>query len=132
MNGNAVMFDTGKILAFGGANDFSGGRDPAKSDVSLITLSINGEGENTASAVRLPSLAYSRVYHNSVVLPSGHVVVIGGASRPQQYRDTYSRMIPGMVIVYAHSGFVMINPFHDIKEMMEGCCIPECWWSDDN
>ena len=95
MNGNAVMYDAGKILACGGGNDYTGG-DSAKRDVSLITLSINGEGENTASAVKLSSMAYSRAYHNSAVLPSGEVVVIGGMQRPVAFRDTNSRMIPGM------------------------------------
>jgi hypothetical protein len=82
MNGNAVMYAAGKILAVGGASHYE--LTPAKSVASIITL---GAG-STASAVATGSMAFARAFASSVVLPDGKVVTIGGMPYPVPFKDT--------------------------------------------
>jgi galactose oxidase len=65
MNGNAIMYDIGKILTVGGAQNYD-----------------NGPGSNRAY-----DLQFARALTNSVVLPSGEVVVIGGLSSVALFSD---------------------------------------------
>jgi galactose oxidase len=88
MNGNAVMYDTGKILALAGAPDYE--NKPATTAASVITLT-----GNTASARVTTSLTYSRAFCMSVVLPDGKVVTTGGMPLPVPFDDTNARLIPG-------------------------------------
>jgi len=83
MSGNAVMYDTGKILAVGGSVNY-GGVD-AKSDAFVIDTA-----GGTAATRRVGSMAYRRVYANSVVLPNGQVVVIGGQTFGAGFSDSNS------------------------------------------
>ena len=82
MNGNAVMYDIGRILKLGGAPNYE--RSNATTGVYDIDLS-NGVTVNQTA-----SLAYARSYHNSVVLPSGEVVAFGGQAYPIPFDDLQS------------------------------------------
>ncbi len=85
LNGNAVMYDVGKILAVGGSTRYTG-FDASK---RAYVFDING-GEGGVTVKRIADMAFKRVYANSVVLPSGDVIVIGGQEFGKQFTDEKS------------------------------------------
>ncbi|MFL9898511.1 RICIN domain-containing protein [Paraburkholderia fungorum] len=87
MNGNAVMYDIGKLLAVGGAPSYE--QSNATSDATLIDISTG-----TASAVPIQSMNYRRAFNNSVVLPNGQVVVVGGQAFAQPFSDDTAVLAP--------------------------------------
>jgi galactose oxidase len=80
MNGTAVMYDAGKILTVGGATSYG----DVAATANAYVLSVNGTSVN---ARRVGSMANTRAYHNSVVLPDGKVVVVGGQNFPMPFSD---------------------------------------------
>ncbi|OJF14165.1 discoidin domain-containing protein [Couchioplanes caeruleus] len=80
MNGNAVMYDAGKILTVGGATSY----ENVDASTSAYALSISG---TTVTARRTGSLTHARSFANSVVLPDGKVVVFGGQNYPVPFSD---------------------------------------------
>jgi hypothetical protein len=81
MNGNAVMYDAGKILTLGGAAAYE--LSDGKAVASVITLS-----GKTASAVATGSMAFVRAFCTSVAMPDGKVLTIGGQPYPVPFSDT--------------------------------------------
>jgi galactose oxidase len=79
MNGNAVMYDAGKILTVGGAPSYQNNNATANAYV----LTVGG----TVGVREVASMANTRAFHNSVVLPDGKVVVIGGQNYPVPFSD---------------------------------------------
>ena len=88
MNGNSVMYDVGKILVTGGAVAYSGANYPATERSYTIDISNN----SSAVVNRRGNMNQGRVFHNSVVLPSGEVVVTGGQCSPQPFKDDCARL----------------------------------------
>jgi len=86
MNGNAVMYDIGRILKLGGAPAY----ENANATNSAYVIDINA-GVNVR---RVAPMAYTRAMHNSVVLPNGQVVVIGGQAYPVPFSDDRSVLAP--------------------------------------
>lgn len=86
--GTTVMYDVGKLLKAGGSTAYAS-RHPASDRTYLIDI-------NQTNPITLPqpNLAYSRTMHNSVVLPDGQVIVVGGISEGKTGDDTGSRLIP--------------------------------------
>jgi galactose oxidase len=84
MNGTAVMYDAGKILSLGGAPHYQDINATANAHV----IAIDDTGAVAARAV--PSMRYTRAYHNSVVLPDGKVLVVGGQSYAVPFSDNTS------------------------------------------
>jgi hypothetical protein len=86
MNGNAVMYDVGRILKIGGAPAYE------KTDAtnSAYVIDINAG----VSVRQVAPMAYARAMHNSVVLPNGQVVVIGGQTYPVPFSDDRSVLAP--------------------------------------
>ncbi|RLK58325.1 galactose oxidase [Actinokineospora cianjurensis] len=80
MNGNAVLYDVGKILTVGGATAYQ----DADATTRAYTVDINGSSPVVA---RVGDMALGRAFANSVVLPNGRVVVIGGQQRPVPFSD---------------------------------------------
>lgn len=80
MNGNAVMYDIGKILCIGGAAKYDSG---TSSDRAYI-VDING---STANVKRISNMNYRRALVNNVLLPTGEVVVIGGMTSVKLFSD---------------------------------------------
>lgn len=72
MNGNAVMYDIGMILTLGGAPDY----DDSEASNRAYIIGINND--NNVHVRQTGTMAYRRALSSSVVLPTGHVVVIGG------------------------------------------------------
>jgi galactose oxidase len=87
MNGNAVMYDIGKILAVGGAPSYD--QSQATSDATLID--ING---GTAVTRTIAPMSYQRAFNNSVVLPNGQVVVVGGQTFAAPFSDDNAVLTP--------------------------------------
>jgi len=95
INGNAVLFDVGKILKVGGAQAYaqpSSGTVYATNSAYLIDITA-GPGA-AVHVTQLPSMNYRRAFSNSVVLPNGQVVVVGGQSIPQPFTDTAAVLVP--------------------------------------
>ncbi|MFC5056161.1 discoidin domain-containing protein [Saccharothrix xinjiangensis] len=87
MNGNAVMYDVGKILTLGGATAYQ--------DVDATTRAHSIDITGGAAVVtRTADLAHARAFANSVVLPDGAVVVIGGQGRPVPFSDRTAVLTP--------------------------------------
>jgi galactose oxidase len=80
MGGNAVMYDVGKILAVGGAPSYEAA--DATSHATVIDIR-----SGTAITRTIAPMNYRRTFHNSVVLPSGEVVVVGGQTYSILFSD---------------------------------------------
>jgi galactose oxidase len=86
MNGNAVMYDVGKILTVGGAPAYQNANATSNAHVIDIT--------NGVTVRKVASMSYARASHNSVVLPDGKVLVVGGESYPVPFSDDTSVLNP--------------------------------------
>ncbi|WP_051648677.1 RICIN domain-containing protein [Cupriavidus sp. SK-3] len=87
MNGNAVMYDIGRILTVGGAPDYENQTSTANAHIIDIR-------SGTPVVRKLTSMAYARAFNNSVVLPNGQVVVIGGQTVPVPFSDDGAVLTP--------------------------------------
>ena len=88
MNGNAVMYDAGKILTLGGAVDY----ENAPATAAAVVIDLTGTGVAVQSVSPMIS---ERAFHMSVVLPDGSVAVFGGQPYPQPFSDAQAVMTPG-------------------------------------
>lgn len=87
INGSTVMYDAGKILKTGGAPAYEG------VDATATAHQIDTTG-GAASVRRLAPMAYARAFHNSVVLPNGQVMIVGGQTYPKPFSDNRSVLVP--------------------------------------
>ncbi|MEL6866315.1 MAG: PA14 domain-containing protein, partial [Bacteroidota bacterium] len=85
--GNTVMYDVGKILKLGGAP--TNGRGGNANNRTYI-IDINSDNP---VVTRVGNLAYSRANMNSVVLPTGEVLVVGGLAQGREFTDDNSRLL---------------------------------------
>ena len=83
MNGNAVMYAPGRILTLGGAENYS--ESPATR--AAYTVDIRGGRTAPVSVARTGDLPQPRTLANSVVLPTGDVVVTGGQDYSLPFSD---------------------------------------------
>ncbi len=90
MNGNAVLYDVGKIFTDGGATAY----ENAGATSHAYTIDINGGPSVAPVVTRQPDMSYARAFQNSVVLPDGKVLVIGGQPDPVPFTDTGAVMTP--------------------------------------
>jgi hypothetical protein len=81
MNGNAVMYDIGKILKTGGA--------PAYENVDATANSYVIDLDSSTTR-KIGPMNYARALHNSVVLPNGQVVITGGQTYVKLFSDDRS------------------------------------------
>jgi galactose oxidase len=86
MNGDAVMYDIGKILTMGGATAY----ESASATARAYTIDIN----NGVAVARTADMAVSRSFGNGVALPDGQVLAVGGQATPVPFSDTDARMAP--------------------------------------
>lgn len=87
LGGPVVMYDAGKILKVGGAT--WNGNVPASAGAYQIDTT-----QATASVRKLAPMAYPRMYANSVVLPNGQVLVVGGQTYVQEFSDSNAVLAP--------------------------------------
>jgi galactose oxidase len=83
INGNAVVYDTGKILKLGGAASYEG--NPANDRAYVIDIS--GGPTAPVTVRKLAPMLFSRDFLNSVVLPNGQVVIVGGMTFARTFSD---------------------------------------------
>ena len=86
MSGNTVMYDIGKILKVGGS--------PAYQDANATANSYVIDANAGVQVRKIAPMAYARAFHNSVVLPNGQVVVIGGQTLPVPFSDNTAVLVP--------------------------------------
>jgi hypothetical protein len=83
VTGITVMHDTGRILNAGGMTGIGG--DNTASRASYV-IDVNG-----GVAVRkVGAINYARTVHNSVVLPNGQVVIVGGQTRGVGFSNDFA------------------------------------------
>jgi galactose oxidase len=82
MNGNAVMYDIGKILTVGGA--------PAYVNSTASNRAYVIDINNGVVVRKVAPMNYPRAFHNSVVLPDGTVLVLGGTTYAKPFSDENS------------------------------------------
>lgn len=83
MNGNAVMFDIGKILTLGGSPYYD---DGAASQRAYV-IDVTDPGGVAKVARTAGDMAYPRSLCQSIVLPTGQVVVVGGMTVTDIFSD---------------------------------------------
>lgn len=85
MQGAAVMFDVGMILKLGGSEHYKN----SAAHKSTFVIDINGDvGEETV--MRSGDLNQPRVFVNAVVLPTGEVFAVGGATFSKTLSDDFA------------------------------------------
>lgn len=91
MCGNAAMYDAvnGKILAVGGATSYQG--VDATSNAHIITIK---NPPAVAATTTIGNMAYQRTFANSVILPDGTVLIVGGQVTANPFSDETSQFIP--------------------------------------
>ncbi|MDF5715253.1 MAG: DUF1929 domain-containing protein [Rhizonema sp. NSF051] len=96
MNGTAAMYDVGKILKAGGAESYGLGY-PANDRTYVIDIN------NDVTVRKVASMQYARGFLNSVVLPNGQVIVIGGMPNPVVFSDNNAVMVPELWDPYSEN-----------------------------
>jgi large repetitive protein len=86
VSGNTVMFDTGKILKTGGGP----GYEATQANNNSYVIDIN----NGVTVRKITPMAYRRAFHNSVVLPNGQVLIVGGQTFAVAFNDNTSVLVP--------------------------------------
>jgi galactose oxidase len=96
MNGNAVMYDVAKILTLGGAPAYQdyGSYVDTQATNRAYTIDISGGPSKPVIFARTSDMAYARSFSNSVILPDGEVLVVGGQQHPQTFTDTGAVLSP--------------------------------------
>ena len=92
MNGNAVMYDVGKIFTDGGATAYQ----DTDATNRAYTIDISKGPGSPVTVQRVGDMAFARSFQNSVVLPDGQVFVVGGQRHPVPFTDTGAAMSPEM------------------------------------
>jgi galactose oxidase len=80
MCGNAVMYDAGKIITFGGSVGYQD--RPGTTRSVLITLT-----GTTVTTKTVGPLTNPRVHSTGVVLPDGKVLALGGQAEGRLFQD---------------------------------------------
>ena len=88
MCGNAVVYDIGKVLKLGGSPRLNH-RNPANNQAYVID--VNGADDPVVT--RVDDMHYARGNVNSVVLPNGEVLVVGGQTKAKGISDMYSALV---------------------------------------
>jgi galactose oxidase len=96
MNGNAVMYTPGKILTLGGAIAYqdAGSVVDVQATRRAYVVNITAGPGKPAKTYRTSNMAYQRSFSNSVVLPNGEVLVVGGQQHPETFTDTGAVLSP--------------------------------------
>lgn len=92
--GSFTLYDEGRILVAGGsANTNTNPSDGSTgtSTTAAFTIDIRS---GTPVVQIAPSMSFARQFANSVVLPNGEVMVIGGNTSGLKFNDTGSVLIP--------------------------------------
>ncbi len=89
-----AMYDEGRILVAGGSSSTTANLLDSSTGTSTnlaFTIDIRGATPVVASA---PSMSFARQFVNSVILPNGEVMAIGGNTSGLKFNDTGSVLTP--------------------------------------
>jgi hypothetical protein len=89
MNGNAVYYSTDQIITMGGAPDYQDSYGTKRA----YEINISS---GTPVVTEVGSMHYGRTFANSVVLPTGQVLTIGGEHYGVPFSDATSVLNPEM------------------------------------
>jgi len=109
INGNAVLYDVGKILKVGGAPAYQQSTGTTFATNSAYLIDITKGYPYTPTVTKLTPMSYERAFSNAVVLPNGQVVVIGGQSIPQPFTDNAAILVPE-IWTPSTQNFQLLNP----------------------
>jgi len=91
MNGNAVYYDIDKVITMGGAPDYQ----DSDATNAAYELTLGGTASApTVTTTQVGSMNYPRAFANSVVLPNGEVVTMGGQTYAVPFSDADSELNP--------------------------------------
>lgn len=90
MNGNAVMYDAGKLLKLGGASAYDNGTALP----TAYTVDFSPGPRRPVAVVKQKPMAFPRAFGSAVVLPTGEVVAVGGQTFSVPFSDERSIMVP--------------------------------------
>jgi galactose oxidase len=90
MCGNGVQLNNTHMLFIGGSKNYE---RILANDLTFMISTAAGPG-NPVVTIPMPSMTFIRTYHNSVLLPNGDVVVLGGQSFGIPFTDGGAIMIP--------------------------------------
>ncbi len=133
VSGTAVMYDIGKVLKLGGSPGYEG----FDANANAYVIDTNNGG---AAVRKLAPMNYARVFHNSVVLPNGQVVVIGGQTRAAAFTDDRSvlaaelfdpvaetfTVLPAMTVPRNYHGVSLLLPDARVITSGGGLCGQGC------
>ena len=94
INGKAVMYDIGKIFKTGGAPSYSGANATTATYVIDLNPALADPMHQSVVVTKTAPMAYPRTYVNAVVLPTGHVFVVGGQTFGAAFDDGNSVLVP--------------------------------------
>lgn len=114
MNGNTVMFDIGKILKVGGSGSYSSG---SLSNEKAYVIDFNDENDVTVTPTA-NAMQHARIYVNSVALPNGEVLVLGGMETAVVFSDDG-----------AHLAAEMFNPTTNTFRSLASMQVPRTYHS---
>jgi galactose oxidase len=109
INGNAALYDVGKILKAGGAPSYQQDGGTTYATTAAYLIDISAGALQPPKVTQLPSMTYRRAFSSAVVLPNGNVVVVGGQSVPQPFTDTTAILVPEIWDPVAQT-FSLLNP----------------------
>lgn len=95
MCGNAVMYDNGKILSFGGSPWYEDKN--ATKNANIISIDKPFEDPSVISNAG-GGMSYARIFHSSVVLPDGSVFVNGGQSFGVPFGENDAQLTPELFV----------------------------------
>jgi YVTN family beta-propeller protein len=83
VTGITVMYDSGRILKAGGMSGIGGDNTASR---AAYVIDVDGG----ASVRKVGAMNYARTFHNSVVLPNGQVVIVGGQTRGVGFSNDFA------------------------------------------
>ncbi len=90
------MYGVGRIVAVGGATAYedAGSAFDVQATWRASTINISGGPGKPVKVTNTSDMAYPRAFSNSVVLPNGEVLVVGGQQHPEPFTDTGAALSP--------------------------------------
>ena len=109
MWGNIAQYQPGKILKFGGNSKELSPDDPYSMATSVLMDITNLPNGGNVKVTQLPNMTYGRTYSNSIILPGGKVLIIGGQTQAKSFTDMYTVFTPELYDPIKKT-FTVLNP----------------------
>lgn len=93
MNGQAIMYDVGKILKTGGAPAYQNAAATANTYVIDINKAV-ADLNNPVVVRKTAPMAYPRAFASGVALPGGQVLIVGGQTYATLFSDDRAVLVP--------------------------------------